>query len=292
MTEQCFHFVSGLPRSGSTLLGALLRQNPRFHAGMSSPLGALVTANIEIMSAGSEVSLLLDAAQKRSLLRGLFDAYYAQRADKAVVFDTNRLWCARLPLLMDLFPQAKVIACVRDLPWVMDSLERLIRKNPFENTKLFANDAERGTVYSRVEALARQDRLVGFAWTALKEAFYSEHAGNLLVVEYELLTKGPEKVLRLIYEFVGEPWFGGHDFDRVEYEAHAFDAALGLTGLHRVQPKVEFRPRTTILPPDLFARFQGMDFWRDLGGSGAHLITTRRREPAGQEGCLEPPAAL
>jgi sulfotransferase len=25
-----FHFISGLPRSGSTLLAALLRQNPRF----------------------------------------------------------------------------------------------------------------------------------------------------------------------------------------------------------------------------------------------------------------------
>ncbi|MBU0835751.1 MAG: sulfotransferase, partial [Gammaproteobacteria bacterium] len=28
-----YHFISGLPRSGSTLLAALLRQNPRFHAG-------------------------------------------------------------------------------------------------------------------------------------------------------------------------------------------------------------------------------------------------------------------
>jgi hypothetical protein len=34
------HFISGLPRSGSTLLAALLRQNPRFEAGMSGPLAA------------------------------------------------------------------------------------------------------------------------------------------------------------------------------------------------------------------------------------------------------------
>ncbi|MEG3936419.1 MULTISPECIES: sulfotransferase [unclassified Microcoleus] len=33
------HFISGLPRSGSTLLAALLRQNPRFHGAMTSPLG-------------------------------------------------------------------------------------------------------------------------------------------------------------------------------------------------------------------------------------------------------------
>ncbi|MGI4764644.1 MAG: sulfotransferase, partial [Janthinobacterium lividum] len=32
------HFISGLPRSGSTLLAALLRQNPTVHAHISSPV--------------------------------------------------------------------------------------------------------------------------------------------------------------------------------------------------------------------------------------------------------------
>jgi len=276
VTDRRFHFISGLPRSGSTLLGALLRQNPRFHASMSSAVGALVVANLQIMSAGTEVSLLMEDAQKPRVLRGLFDAFYGDMDDKPVIFDTNRHWCARLPLLMDLFPGARVIACVRDVPWIMDSLERLIRQNPYENTKLFSNDAERGTVFSRMEALARPDRMIGFAWSALKEAYYSEHAGSLLVVEYELLTKAPDKVLALIYQFVDEPWYDGHDFEHVDYAAEHFDAALGLAGLHRVRPKVEFRPRKTILPPDLFARYQGMDFWRELAGSGAHVITLKQ----------------
>jgi hypothetical protein len=34
---ESIHFISGLPRSGPTLLAALLRQNPSFEAGMSSP---------------------------------------------------------------------------------------------------------------------------------------------------------------------------------------------------------------------------------------------------------------
>ena len=38
------HFISGLPRSGSTLLAALLRQNPRFHADMSGPMAGLFGA--------------------------------------------------------------------------------------------------------------------------------------------------------------------------------------------------------------------------------------------------------
>ncbi|WP_414570950.1 sulfotransferase [Nostoc sp. CCY 9925] len=41
------HFISGLPRSGSTLLGVLLRQNPQFHASMTSPVGSLVNRMLE-----------------------------------------------------------------------------------------------------------------------------------------------------------------------------------------------------------------------------------------------------
>ena len=51
------HFISGLPRSGSTLLAALLRQNPRFEAGMSGPLAGLFGALLGEMSARNEFSV-------------------------------------------------------------------------------------------------------------------------------------------------------------------------------------------------------------------------------------------
>ena len=194
LTLNKHHFISGLPRSGSTLLAALLRQNPRFHAGMTSPVGTLFTGMVNQFSAGSEFGSTIDQTQRRRLLRGLFESYYADESNKDIIFDTNRLWCSKLPAVMDLFPQAKVIACVRNVAWVMDSIERLYRSNPFENTKLFNDDTERNTVYSRVDTLAQRNRLVGFAWAALKDAYYSEHANSLLLVEYDLLAQSPEKV--------------------------------------------------------------------------------------------------
>lgn len=273
-TMHKLHFISGLPRSGSTLLAALLRQNPRFHAGMTSPVGSLFTGMLNQFGAGSEFGPVLDRDMRQQLLRGLFDTYYAAQADKAVVFDTNRLWSARLPAVLDLFPQAKVIACVRNVAWVMDSLERLYRANPYEQTKLFNGDIERNTVYSRVDTLAQQNRLVGFAWSALKEAYYGEQADSLLVVEYELLAQAPERVLRLVYEFIGEPWFE-HDFEHIEYDAPAFDEALGVAGLHRVRPKVAVESRRTVLPPDLFEKYAQLSFWRNGDGSAAHVIRTK-----------------
>src|SRR3546814_5555038 len=79
-------------------------------------------------------------------------------------------------------------------------LERLYRANPFENTKLFNDDDERNTVYSRCETLAQRNRLVGFAWTALKEAYYGENAESMLIVDYDLLSPAPERGMRLACE--------------------------------------------------------------------------------------------
>ena len=273
-----FHFISGLPRSGSTLLAAVLKQNPRFHAGMTSPVGALMSAMQAQFSAGSEFGPVIETNVRRRLLRGLFDNYYVDQRDHQVVFDANRVWCARLPSLKDLYPAAKVIACVRNVAWVMDSLELLYRANPFENTKLFGDDLERNTVYSRVETLAQGGRLVGFAYSALKEAFYGEHADSLLLVEYELLTQAPGKVMRLIYDFLDEPWFD-HDFGSVSYDAPEFDLALGLAGLHRVRPQIAAEPRRTVLPPDLFEQYSKLAFWHDSRGSAAHVIRSQITAP-------------
>jgi sulfotransferase len=271
-----FHFISGLPRSGSTLLAALLLQNSRFHAGMTSPVGALFSGMLQQFSAGSEFGAVINCEQRRRLARGIFESFYADQAGKEVIFDTNRLWCAKFPALLDLFPDAKVIACVRNVAWVMDSLERLYRANPYENTKLFADDSERNTVGSRVETLAQRNRLVGFAWSALKEAYYGEQAKSMLVVEYELLTQTPGKVLKLVYDFIGEPWFE-HDFDNVEYDAPEFDEALGLSGLHRVRRKVGVEKRRTILPPDLFEQYASLSFWKDGKGSAANVIRVQQK---------------
>ena len=267
-----FHFISGLPRSGSTLLAAILRQNPRFHAGMTSPVGSLFSGMLQQFAAGTEFGPTITQEQRRRLVRGLFDSYYADHSDKSVVFDTNRMWSAKMPAVMDLFPNSKVIACVRNVAWIMDSLERRFRANPYELTRLFNDDTERNTVYSRVETLALRNRLVGYPWAALKEAFYGEHAESLLIVDYDLLAQAPDKVIPLIYKFLGEELFA-HDFSNVQYDAPEFDVPLGVHGLHKVRPEVKIEERITILPPDLFEQYSALSFWKNNSASRCNIIT-------------------
>ncbi len=272
------HFISGLPRSGSTLLAALLRQNPRFYAAMTSPVGGLVEGMLEAMSEDNECSVFISPEQKRALIMGIFSAYYHPQAEKEVIFDTNRLWCSKLQLIRELFPEAKVICCVRNIAWIMDSIEILIRRNAFDVSRLFNNPAERATVYSRTEALSQGSRLVGYAYNALKEAFYSEQSASILLVDYELLTINPAKTMSLIYQFLGEEPFE-HDFKNVQYQEPEFDDKLKTKGLHQVRAKVEFKPRTTILPPDLFERFDSLSFWTDATNSRASAIVAKPNKP-------------
>jgi len=261
-TAPRYHFISGLPRSGSTLLAAILRQNPRFVAGMSSPVGGLFTTLLTDMSAKNEGEVFIDDGQRRRILKGLFDNYYADH-EAEVVFDTNRLWCAKLSPLKSLFPEAKVIACVRQLPWIIDSIERLVQKNAFQPSSIFGYQGG-GTVYTRANAVAGSDGLVGFALDALKQAVYGgDAADRLLLVRYESLTADPGATMKAIYDFLGEASFA-HDFDHIEYDDDkGFDAKAGTPGLHTVRPKIEASQRQTILPPDLFQRFAGDAFWQE-----------------------------
>jgi len=194
--QAAIHFISGLPRAGSTLLSAILRQNPRFRAGMTG-----------------------------------------------------------------LYPDARVICCVRDVPWIFDSIERLIRKNKLQPSGIL-NFEPGGTVYSRVDGLGGPNGMVGYAWNALREAFCGEQSDRLLALTYETLTSDPAKAIAAVYDFIGEKPFT-HDFENVEFDAVEFDRRLGTPGLHAVGRRVRHEERRSVLPPDLVRKYESDAFWRD-----------------------------
>ena len=266
------HFISGLPRSGSTLLSALLRQNPKLHASITSPVGSLVLGALHEMSAAHEGSVFVDDARRKAVLHGIFDGYYHDIHPTKTVFDTNRVWCSKFPALRLLYPQAKMICCVRDMPWIYDSMERLIQRNALQPSKIFGFEAS-GTAHDRFEALNRSNGMVGFPWTGLRQAFYGTDADRLLLVTFETLTQSPARAIDAIYKFFDLAPFK-HDFANIEFDVSAFDTYLGTPGLHTVGKQVKSAPRTSVLPPDLFNRVVNDTFWKDptQNTHGVHIV--------------------
>jgi sulfotransferase len=142
---------------------------------MTSPVGHLVNAMLRETSMRHEDAVFLDDEMRERLLRSVFDAYYADAGPDSLIFDTNRMWTTKLHILARLFPEAKIIACVRSPAWVIDSIETLVRSNPFELSGIFSFEPG-GTIYSRAEGLTGGSGMVGFPLSALREAVYGPHA--------------------------------------------------------------------------------------------------------------------
>lgn len=254
-----YHFIAGLPRSGTTLLSTILKQNPRFEASISGPLARFVRAVIHESSSQGGYRHECPPEKRKELIAGLFNNYHNDPTTE-VAFNTNRGWPLLLPATKDLYPSSKTILCVRDIGWILDSFETLQRKNPFQFTTMFSPD-ENVNVYTRCETILRPDRTLGFAYNAVKQAITSEFQQSIMIVEYDNLAKQPEKVLKSLYHFIDEPYFD-HDFNSVEASYEEFDEDVQLPGLHTTRKTVSFQPRKTILPPDIWSRVKGMEYWR------------------------------
>ncbi len=167
------------------------------------------------------------------LLRAVFDAYYQNRQELGTVFDTNRAWCSRLTGLARLFPRSRMICCVRDVGWIVDSFERLAQSQPFRLSALFGYDPE-DSVSMHADLLTAPRGVVGYALDGLRQAFYGDHADRLLLLRYDTLAQRPAQAMEQVYAFLQLPAFA-HDYAGVQAEAERFDAALQMPGLHRVR---------------------------------------------------------
>lgn len=258
------HVISGLPRSGSTLLAALLRQNPYMTAaGHNTPVAPMLIRMMSLMSEGEYQTEFRDGQWQR-LMRGLLRNYFDPDAETRVVVDVSREWCAHAGLLAALYPQAKIICCVRDPVWILNSFEHLMTQDPLLGSKLVPI-AHRGTQHDRIDYLASREGAFGYAWRLLNEVFFGPFSDRVILLDYDRLVASPGPVMDHLTRLLDLPAFA-YDFEHIETpDSIAFDAALGTPGLHGVRPRMEAARKRLILPPHVVERMARQMFWREPG---------------------------
>ncbi len=263
-----YYFISGLPRSGSTLLSGILKQNPDFYADIVSPVEGLTGTSIDIItSTGNNLNITED--QRKNLMYGVFDGYY-KNIEKPVIFDSSRGWTKKTPFLKALFPYTKILCPVRDIVSILNSIELIASKNPFHTTTLTECNKN---VFARCDGMMdRNDGTVADPWILLREG-YAMNPEMIMLIDYENLCKTPEKTMREVYEFLERPYYS-HDFENVEYSNENFDKSCNLKDLHTVKRKVEYNPPRCILPPEIVQKYNemNMEFWKDGHKVDADII--------------------
>jgi hypothetical protein len=117
--NKTYHFVTGMPRSGSTLLCNILAQNPAFAATGTSPLPALLQAAQQAWNTSPEAKANYRDADGLHLMRSIFEGYRVPPPQQ-VVFEKSRAWPAMIEMLKTLLGRnPKLIVCTRDVPSIV-----------------------------------------------------------------------------------------------------------------------------------------------------------------------------
>ena len=286
-----FVCLSGLPRSGSTLLSSILSQNPLIHAEGNSAVCQLMwdmyisfTKNAYEQLKGNYKDHLL-----RDFIIQIPNTYYKNiLIGTEVIIDKCRAWIkpTNIELLkMFIDSDIKIIVMERSVTDIMKSFYKLYKNNNWsdemirkcfdgmlmpgsepimaslESIKLI-KDMERNRERKRKRDDVDGAGAAGAAGAGAAGAAAGCSACNnstFLFINYENLVEHPDKVIEQIYDFCGWQSFQ-HTFEGIVNKYPENDAFYGLEGFHNVRPTICKEDNChVVLPDDIMKKCNEID---------------------------------
>jgi len=232
-------FLSGLPRSGSTLLGSILSQHPKLQATPTSPLADLLCWIDEGFSK-LDLQYTYDKQQiQYNTYNSILENFY-NHIEKPCILDKHRGWCKNVPSIEKFLHQTpKIIATNRRISEVLASYILLIRRNNEADNFVDAHLRREGkeiNTDNRIECLWKN-----YVCDPYESLVYglTHNRSNIHLVDYNDLIQKPERELNKIYEFLGIEYHS-HDFlDILNTCKEEKDHEWGIDNLHQIRSKLQ-----------------------------------------------------
>lgn len=254
-----YHFMSGLPRSGSTVLASILNQHPDVYVTPTSPM---LNVAVEMQRAWREdptVKANYFEEQINNLTKAILPAFWQHRPEP-IIIDKGRGWAKNMPNASALFgKKMKALVVERDLPSIMASWLTLIKKQ--KNCHVDKILMQRGY------PVTDENRMGEMWFNMVKDCMEGsaqirkDAPDQILIIDYDRLTSEPMDTLSKIHEFLELPSFN-YDLDNIENDTADDDlTAWGFDGLHTIRPKLEKTNKHAreILGDELYNRFKDIE---------------------------------
>jgi sulfotransferase len=213
------HFLSGLPRSGSTVLTKLLSQNPDIFASSTSPfLDYLLPAAFQLHSIKETHSAGHYVDVQRILSTAAF-AFYD--TPKKHIIDKNRGWLTNYEAIdKELQQDPKIIITLRPIEEVVASFYKIIN---------YTNNG------SETPEQIFLGRIKDIYLELLNKAYLRD---KICIVTYQQILQDSHNTLKRVESFIGADHHN-YDINNIRDDDPENDEKWGIPELHKIRPRLE-----------------------------------------------------
>lgn len=272
MNNKNYRFMSGLPRSGTTLLSAILSQNPDVYLTPQSDLSEHLRVTHQSGMGFEDWNLGVLRREHTALLKGTIAAFYSETPQSTII-DKSRRWGNPyfVRLLTDVLGEEPRILCpVRPLAEVVASFIRKAQENPETNyidRQMISEDFlpywRKPVDDARTDWLLSPNGMLNSGILSVHVAMQEEAAHMFHIYSYNDLVTEPQKTLDGIYDFIGVDRFQ-HDLSTIPMaEKHNDAEVLGIPDLHSVRDTLSASTTSPeeVLSDYALTRCMIEDFW-------------------------------
>jgi sulfotransferase len=211
---ETIHFISGLPRSGSSLIADILKQNSQIHSENHSNLAGILN-NVNQVWEKIETKGNFDQSKKTGVMSGILSGYYHD-ITKPIVINNNFQWIPLIKTVEAVFQKkVKIIVPVRNPAEILTSFERFRKDHPLMTLEVDQILKNNSSVAARAFYYAGPEGILGVTHRNIKDAIIMGYIDRLLFVDYNRFCNSPKSQTKRIYEFLGIDHYD-HDFDNIE----------------------------------------------------------------------------
>ena len=240
--------LSGLPRTGSTLLSSILSQNPEIHAeGNSAVCQLMWDMQCSVFGSCNEQLTASDRVNTGiELIKNIPNVYYKD-VTASTVIDKCRSWTLsdNVAMLNKYFEhKPKVIVLERPLVEIVKSFVALRQANNWQG------DLEQGLLDDWSEPIMRSYE--GVKWAK------ANNNGEFLFVQYDDLLNNTKSTIDKLYEFCELESFE-HDFNNIVNKHPENDEVYGMLGQHDIRPTIAKRDLNVTLSDAIIKRCEELE---------------------------------
>jgi sulfotransferase len=240
------HFLTGLPRSGNTLLGSIINQNPNLNLTANSILTDIIY-QLYLLKNSIVFNNFPDHDSLDNVIKNVFNNYYKNWKAKFII--DRSVWGtpANLKLLKSIVKKPKFIILYRP---ILECLASFIKIEKPSNVR------------EKCHELMQEEGMIGKSLWSIKNIIKEKE--NYIVIKYSNLIKTPIKETNKIYEFLNIDKFNHifkkfNDFsaNNIKYNDSVLNAPL-----HKIrtnQIKLNKYKIEDYLPADIIKQYSNLD---------------------------------